>query len=136
MKFGETQCSADTSPHLQVPHPPSPYIRNSFSSLSMDPLSLFLWFCFIRSFKHSLKRVECAEFTILGPVVSPQTCFAWLDDQGPPAGHPLWVCYSPHHLCALALGPLTPAQAGLAPMGIHEWNPQTRPSQSQIVRRI
>ena len=40
---GGAQLSADTSPHLWVPHPP-PYIPTSFSSLTTDPLSVFLWF--------------------------------------------------------------------------------------------
>ena len=31
-------------------------------------------------------------------------------------------------------GPLGSSLGGLAPLGIHEWTPQTRPSQSQTVR--
>ena len=89
----------DTSPHLQVltlPH------LTSYFFLSTDLLSLVLWFYHIRPLKHSLRRVECAEFTAQGlrfclrPVLLGLMIriILWVT--------PSWVRYSPHLFC----GPL------------------------------
>ena len=105
----------------------------------LSPWTHFLFFCGFAWF--ALLSVHSREWNVLssqswGPWFRLRPVLLGLTIRALLRVTPFWACYSPHHLCALAPAPLAPPQAGLAPMGIHEWNPQTRPSQSQVVRRI